>query len=619
MLETLYIIVLYFLLAISYSLSVSLIIKREEATRFNYYIVFYVCVCLYILLSIGYIREGIELFHYLKIMMLVLCVVSLFVGLKNKAFIIVNNTSERYRLYLIGIIVIIASASIYSIIYMELDITPLFFTIAVLITYLIQFVYGVSYNIQPFANRQVINNMDEYVILIDKKGYIVKASSSIRELFLKDKIEIIGKKSTDFFDYINIKETQEIGFICFIRLESVKEEAFTFKIRKITGHKNEDLGKILIIKNITNIYNLEKRLEKARENIIKATEEKSMFLASLSHEVRTPMNAILGMASFFLSNNAHKEKEVKIVQEIEEMGKKLYTMVNNLLDYSKIEAKQMNIDKIEIDIDKLIEENSNNKRIKIKTYDLPKVIGDYNKLMQIIYLIPDYLDADVNKEEIYVSIKIIDEKMIIKYEIEDKEELINELFELFLLNNSSKILAYNKSKNTLNIALWLELVKLLGGKYYYKKNENKFTLEVIMRIKTQDEEIKKVSLDKNDSVLIVDDNAINRKIIGMLLVNIGIDKIDYAENGEKAYEMAKNYFYKIIFMDCYMPIMDGYTAAQKIIEDQMDLKEKSVIVAVTANDLLEDKERCLAIGINKYLTKPLNANKLFSIIKFEEI
>lgn len=613
---TIYFIILHIILTICYSITISLIIKKEEAKNFMYFLLFYLGTMFYIITSIVYAVNSSPVLFFIRISILAMLIILSILGFRLNFINYLDYAVKKPRIIYATMLTTILLFACYSTLFLKYDLTPIILTLMMLSIYIVQFAYGIFFNILPFANRQIINNMDEYIILIDKKGYIVRGSTSIIELFLEEGIDILGKESSIFLDYLHMYESEEIGFICSIDINKVKGQAFSFKVRRIIDNKNRDLGKILIVKNVTKSYTLEKQLEKARNEIIKATKEKSMFLANLSHEIRTPMNAILGMTQFFI-DVSEEEKAIKTVEEIETLGQQLYLVVNNLLDYSKIEAKQMNIDKEEVDLDKLISEIESKyyySGLNINKGNTPIIIGDYLKMQQLISLIVEYIYDEIKEVKADITIEYNTNELRITYKIYDNINIVERLYELFSIKPSSKILIADK-RNTLNIALWVEIIYLLSGNFKFFKKNQELIIKLTLPVEILDRELDKITIEGKDKVLIVDDNEINRKILGMLLSNMNIKNISYAEDGAIALEKCKEEFYKVIFMDCYMPVMDGYTAAYEIGKLQESNSIKSSIVAVTANDLLDDKEKCLSVGIHNYLTKPINVNKLKSILK----
>ncbi|MGB5868285.1 MAG: transporter substrate-binding domain-containing protein [Arcobacteraceae bacterium] len=382
---------------------------------------------------------------------------------------------------------------------------------------------------------------------------------------------------------------------------------------------------------------LNKELSIERDKAKQLTKAKSEFLANMSHEIRTPMNGIVGMAHLALECDLD-EKSKNYIQKIDVSAKSLLNIINDILDFSKIEAGKLTIDKIDFDLSELIYNIVNLSRLKIEEKHLDIVVdidtteprsyyGDPHRLSQIlINLISNAIKfTDDGFIKIVVQHK---ENSIVEFRIEDSGiglsvNQIDKLFQSFSQGDNSTTRKYGGTG--LGLSISKHLVELLGGKIWVESKEDIgssfiFEMKLPSKILLNDEnfEIKNINSIKKHfqnlkdlCILLADDNSINQEIIIGLLEGSSI-KIDAVSNGEEAlnkYLESQNK-YQLILMDIQMPLMNGLEATQEI----RKLNQNIPIVALTASKIEQERENTKNIGMNDYLEKPIDINKLYSIL-----
>lgn len=396
------------------------------------------------------------------------------------------------------------------------------------------------------------------------------------------------------------------------------------------------------IQDITDAKNKEKELRHAKVVAERAEKAKTNFLANMSHEIRTPLNGVLGTVEL-LNDTQLSEKQKGMLQTISTCGKSLLELINNILDYSKIDSGKVEIETIEFSLNDCLNDAATvvssklkEKNIQLK-FEYPKnegnkkiyIFSDYVRIKQIVinYLSNaikfttegivtlgyhiDYLDEDICDLSIYVK----DEGIGISSEAAKK------LFNTFVQADESTTRKFGGTG--LGLSICLKLAKLLNAKVYFENRETRgtiFYLDLNVPYKaslaplTDTIDNKATGSPLPSKILVAEDNKINQKIIKAMLEKLGIE-CDIAVNGIEACDRVDKMgpdFYDVILMDMQMPEMDGLEATTKIIAQHGSLSPK--IIALTANAFSSDKEACYKVGMKGFLTKPLKLDDLKNIL-----
>lgn len=378
--------------------------------------------------------------------------------------------------------------------------------------------------------------------------------------------------------------------------------------------------------------------QKAYDKAELASHYKSLFLANMSHEIRTPLNGIIGFARILKQSKLTKTQEEQL-DIINFSSENLLSIINDIIDYSKIESNQLILENITININQVLDETykmllmkANEKGLELSLNihpDVPTwIIGDQTRIKQILINFTNNAVKFTDKGFVNIHVSPIEtkgSKVIIKFEIIDtgigvSKENHDKLFKVFSQAEASTSRKYGGSG--LGLAISKQLATMMGGDVGFTSEAGKgssfwFTGEYELSQAVVAVDLKeKVDLSKIEmKILLVEDNIINQKVATAIFSNIG-KQITIANNGKEGVDIFTNGEFDLVFMDIQMPIMDGYEAAKEIrkYESESGKKEKCRIIAMTANALKGEKEKCLSFGMTDYLAKPFKPEDLYDVI-----
>jgi two-component system sensor histidine kinase/response regulator len=384
------------------------------------------------------------------------------------------------------------------------------------------------------------------------------------------------------------------------------------------------------------MLNILEDLEVARQAADSAAQAKADFLANMSHEIRTPMNAIIGFSNLAMKTELDR-KQRDYLSKIQQSGKHLLGIINDILDFSKIEAGKLPVEHTDLELEEVLENVSNLVSEKTAAKGLELIfniekgtpnylLGDPLRLGQILVNYANNAVKFTEQGEVIVSARVVEETdhdCLIRFAVSDTgigltQEQIGKLFQSFQQADMSTSRKYGGTG--LGLAISKKLAELMGGAVgveseYGKGSTFWFTARLgkgVARAKNVDQQaetaIVNLAAIKGSSILLVEDNEFNQQIASELLTDAGF-KVDVAENGQKSIEMLDKRAYDIVLMDMQMPVMDGVTATREIRRDERfkDLP----ILAMTANVMDTDIEKCRAAGMWDHIGKPIDPDELF--------
>lgn len=524
--------------------------------------------------------------------------------------------------------------------------------------------------------KGLLESTPDGILIVDSKGIIQLVNSQTGNIFGYKKDEIVGKDleilipsrfkgphGQHFKAFFSHPRIRLMGDRSGVDLFGLRKDGTEFPIEISLGPIETSEGILVsaVIRDITEqkkasalALSLVEEKTKAELEAKKAKEAnqfKDRFLANMSHEIRTPMNAIIGFSDI-LSNKNLGAVEKEYVASIKMAGENLLNIINDILDISKIEAGMMSFEEHPFYLKDILKSLHAMLKIKAKEKNLELIfiydddvpdnlVGDSKRLSQIIINIVSNAIKFTNKGKVQVNVNAHDldeENTVIEFYVKDtgigiQKDKLEHVFERFWQADSNITRKYGGTGLGLNIAK--QLVDLQGGAMFvnsefnvgsvfsfwipYKKSKQMLSAPMFAKEKFKMEDL------RNLNILLVEDNLLNVKLISSLFSENKL-KLQVAENGKACVDKLKENQnpanvrnedetklggFDIILMDIEMPIMNGYETAMYI---RNEMKSNIPIIAMTANAMAGEREKSLRMGMNDYISKPVNANLLFEKI-----
>ncbi len=391
----------------------------------------------------------------------------------------------------------------------------------------------------------------------------------------------------------------------------------------------------------TMVHSMRAMVQKADES----NRMKSEFLANMSHEIRTPLNAVIGLAHLCLNSDEDERKKQDYIKKIEVAGKSLLGIINNVLDTSKIEAGMLELEYLHFDLSDICgqaitiyQDVAESKHLSLELHVEPDMhrfyVGDPVRIGQVLNNFVGnaikFTESGKVSIRCYSGIEFAENMAIpagtepICIEISDtgigiSKEQEETLFQAFVQADTSITRRFGGTG--LGLVISKHLVELMHGRLFVESELGKgTTFTILLFLPPTEGTSLEVEVDDSKSldlsgkrVLVVEDNMINQLIMEELLQKTNA-KVSMADNGQIAVDMVDKQEFDIVLMDMQMPVMDGIQATG-IIRQKYSM-ERLPIIAVTANAMKEDKEKGIKMGLNDYLTKPIDPPNLMMVLQY---
>ena len=517
--------------------------------------------------------------------------------------------------------------------------------------------------------RNITSSANDGIILIDKNGAIVFWNPAAERMFGYTTTEVLGR---DLHELLALPRDDDHHKGWFATFKGSLPSQITEKPLELTGlcrdgksipvevtvslfSLQEDNFATVIIRNISERKKVEHALQQAREAAETANRAKSQFLANMSHEIRTPMNGIIGMAELLLETSLD-EQQREFACTIMDSSRALLTVINDILDLSRIEAGHMYIENISFELLPLLqsvirivsleaEKKGLSFRCLVDPRLPPVLIGGPSRLRQILLNL--LINAVKFTDQGHVTLQVMLEsglKPSLRFEVIDTgigihPEYQKHLFKPFTQVDSSTTRTYGGSG--LGLVICKRLVEAMGGSIGVKSSPGEGStfwfvvplttpsaeedsssepeggfIHTASDVESRTESFREHSVAENQGplILLVEDDPVAQKVARFQLHRLGYS-VHIAQNGREAVEAAFKNDYVLILMDCHMPVMDGFDATRAIREVETEQERHVPIIAMTTRAMEGDRELCQAAGMDDYLSKPVELVRLKEMLQ----
>lgn len=500
--------------------------------------------------------------------------------------------------------------------------------------------------------RSLVEESAQMAFTTDLEGRFTYASTRLKKTIGYEDEDILGKQ----FAFIYDDEWKKKTILFYIQQinDEVAETKFLFPIKNKDGEKvwveqtatlikesNKITGFTCVLHDVTERIKAEEAMQEAARLATEAKDMQENFLSRMSHEIRTPMNGVVGMVNL-LGVTQLSEKQIVYVDGIKESAVNMLRIINDILDVTKIQAGKMIFEETDFELAHLINNviltltpAAELKNVLIASHIDNKIptslIADPVRLNQILLNLSGNALKFTEEGSVIISVaqKAITENAIaLEFKVKDTgigiaPEKIDSIFESFTQAESDTTRKYGGTGLGLTIAK--QLVEQQKGEikvesklgrgttfsftFHCKLNKDNGQTTTIKKAVAPEPEITATSLEGRQ-ILLVEDNVMNQRVARFTLENWGV-VVTIADRGYKALELLKTNVYDVILMDIQMPEMNGMMTTEKI---RQELKNNTPVIAMTASAMRGEREKCITVGMNDYISKPFEPEMLYKKI-----
>jgi len=505
------------------------------------------------------------------------------------------------------------------------------------------------------------------LLTTDLKGRITMANQEARQLTgcqeplglsLDSVLCLLNEDETepplpDLFNWLTAcTEKNAHSFEAILQSGDGRKIPLSLTAARLISDDGQRFGSVMAFRDMSEVYEANKKLQHAKEAAEKINRLRGEFLANVSHEVRTPLNGIIGITELLLGRKLQKEDK-RFVRMVQQSSARLLGLINQILDFSRIESGNLIIEHIPFRLRALLEEHIEVFRLEADRKALSfqwhvddmvpdRLLGDPGRIVQVLLNLISNALKFTERGSIEIKVTIGDnsqEKLDLLFEVSDTgigipPEKHDDIFQAFVQADGSTTRKHGGSG--LGLAISSQLAQSMGGRVSITSQPGKgsvFSFTVRCEVDTAEsialaerEEkhlpavvetsplpemlLKKISGLK---VLLAEDDFINRTVAETILIRAGLS-VSLAETGEEVLLKLEDAEFDLVLMDIQMPEMDGYTACRLIREREKKRGKRQKILAMTAHFMQEDKDLAQAVGMDGYLTKPISEKTLLQTI-----
>lgn len=486
---------------------------------------------------------------------------------------------------------------------------------------------------------------------LDKDGYISAINQTELNWIGYKKEEVVGKTLfTDVLDDTSAEilkkrfpQFKKNGELRELRLNMVNKEGFIIPISlsaiAIYNEQDEYISSRSTVFDVSEQEKIEDELKEAKRRADESARVKEQFLANMSHEIRTPINSVIGFTNLLQKTSLTPEQE-HFVHLVQSASESLLTIINDILDISKIEAGMLRIEKSPFSlrglcssIETMFQHRVKEKRLSFTIHiqeSIPDTLtGDAVRLTQILVnLISNAVKftQEGGISIVVIPVKETDTRVRLRFSVKDSgigisADKLDTIFERFEQGETNTTRKYGGTG--LGLSIVRNLLQLQQGNIAVKSDAGgtEFLFELEYEILPMTDDQKNIQyphfaeagngLFEGVKILIVEDNQMNQLLMKHTFQSWHLN-FELAENGQQAVEKLNREKYDLVLLDIQMPVMDGYIAARTI---RNDLKSNIPIIAMTAHAMAGEREKCLSHGMNDYISKPIQEKELLGLLK----
>ncbi|MEK2646257.1 ATP-binding protein [Bdellovibrio sp. BCCA] len=498
----------------------------------------------------------------------------------------------------------------------------------------------------------ILNSMSEALIVIDKDGYFTHYNAAAQRIIGTKIKEVATESSAEALGFINIASHEHYSknqlpfhrallgeevddLEIFVQNETHPDGVYiSVSSRSLNDIDGSISGALVVFKDISRRKMVEQEWHRAREAALEASLKKSDFLAAMSHEIRTPMNGVIGMTTL-LADTPLNAEQAEYVGTVKRSAESLLMLINDILDYSKIEAGKISLDPQPFDLQFLLHDVTEifrpamaEKNVGLKLHFDETTpwffVADQGRLRQVLVNLLG--NAVKFTEKGFVSLEVSkvreDETFCeLRFEVKDtgpglKEDERRSLFQKYFQTKTGMKfggtgLGLSISKqlvDLMNGEIGVESVVGLGSNFWFTVKIPVASMQDVPRLNES-----RFSPMFTGSVLLVEDQVVNQRVAQSYLKKLGLH-VEIANNGLVAFEKCLVRHYDLIFMDCQMPVLNGFEATRRIRKEEVRAGRHTPIIALTAEAGHGDKTVYHEAGMDDFLAKPLELNHLMDIL-----
>ena len=497
--------------------------------------------------------------------------------------------------------------------------------------------------------RTTLEATADGILALDADGHVVNFNRRFAQLWALPETAVLQRDDAAVFAWLESCMNEPTAYRQ--RLESMRHdpEAEYFDVLQLADGRvfertcrpqylgDSLVGRVFSFTDVTARARAEEALVAARDQAEAANRAKSDFLAMMSHEIRTPMNGVLGMIDV-LAGTPLDDEQRGFVETIRRSAGSLLSIIDDILDLSKIEAQRLELEQVSFDLHKLVGDTvllfgprAREKGLALVSdiaSEVPRSVkGDPTRLRQVLNNLVSNAIKFTQTGEVGIELRLLGqpagESLALGFVVRDTgigipADKLEAIFEPFVQADGSTTRKFGGTG--LGLAICRRIVRLMGGEIHAENPGagSRFVFDVhLARHELMPVEAAMAAstgiqtLPAIGSLLVAEDNEVNVQVMRLLLKRLGIGTVRYVENGQAALQALESGRFDVVLMDCLMPEIDGYEATRRLRQRGDD----TWVIAMTANAMAGDREACLAAGMDDYVAKPLSLASLREVLQ----